>query len=350
MEEQEEVSLKELVQKAIFWWKYLLSKWKIILIIGVVGVLLGLGYSYIKKPIYNATLTFALEEKGSSGSGIGAIASQFGFDIGGGNGGIFAGDNIIELLKSRYLIEKTLLTKAQIEEKENLLVNRFITFNKFNETWSKDPLLSGLKFTNNNRETFSLQQDSVLELIYKVVMGGMLNVSKIDKKLSIISVSVTSQDELFAKLFCENLVRNVTNFYIETKTSKSRANVALLEHRVDSVRRELDNAIYSRAQLSDQNLGLVRQQAAVPKIKQELKVQMLSAMYGELIKNLEFSKLALMREEPLIQVIDHPILPLEKKQLGKIKGGILGGVLLFFLTIVYLVLKRILYNVMNTNS
>ena len=53
-------------------------------------------------------------------------------------------------------------------------------------------------------------------------------------------------------------------FYIETKTKKSRSNVLLLQNREDSVQREL-NAVYGRAQFGDQNMGLIRQQAAVPK-------------------------------------------------------------------------------------
>jgi hypothetical protein len=199
-----------------------------------------------------------------------------------------------------------------------------------------------LKFTDNDRSKFTLQQDSVLGRIYKNISDNMLAVNKVDKKLSIVKVSISSNDEQFAKYFTENIVKNVSIFYVETKTSKSRTNISLLEYRVDSVRRELDAAMYGRAQFTDNNMALVRQSAAVPKIKQEMKVQMLTTMYTELIKNLEFSKLALMREEPLIQIIDRPILPLEKNKLGKISGGIIGGILFSFLAIVFLFTKKVI--------
>lgn len=342
MSEQEEISLKELILKIQEWYKFLLSKWKNILIAGILGSVLGLSYSFVKKPIYTANLTFALEEKSANGGGLGAIASQFGFNIGGSEGGAFTGDNIIELLKSRYIIEKTLLTEVEINGKKDLLVNKYIQFNKLDEKWAKNPLLSDFKFLHSNRERFTLQHDSILGKIQKNIAESMLTVNKVDKKLSIVKVSFLSKDEIFAKYFTENIVKNVTDFYIETKTLKSRVNISLLEYRVDSVRRELDAAMYGRAQFSDQNMGLVRQSAAVPKVKQEMKVQMLGTMYGELIKNLELSKLTLMREEPLIQIIDKPILPLEKNRIGKLSGIILGGFIMGFIYTLIIILQKII--------
>ncbi len=79
-----------------------------------------------------------------------------------------------------------------------------------------------------------------------------------------------------------------------------------------------------------------------------MKVQVLGTMYGELIKNLEFSKLALMREEPLIQIIDSPILPLDNNKIGKKKAVMFGAFFGFMLITFYLILarlyKQIMYN------
>jgi hypothetical protein len=115
----------------------------------------------------------------------------------------------------------------------------------------------------------------------------------------------------------------------------------LLQNRADSVQRELNAAMYGRAQFGDQNMGLIRQQAAVPKLKQEMRVQMLGTLYGELVKNLEFAKLTLMREEPLVQIIDQPILPLPKARLGKLKAMVIGGFLFGFFSLLLLGGKRV---------
>jgi hypothetical protein len=341
--QNDEISLKELIQKAGEWFAFFKSKWKIIFLAGIIGGLLGLGYSFIKKPIYTAKLSFALEEKGNmSASGLASVAAQFGLGgIGGGEGGVFSGGNMIELLKSRFLIEKTLLSTVTINGKSDLLLNRYIRFNKLDQKWAKKKSLANLKFTTADRGTFTLQQDSVLGVISNGLIKNNIAVAQQDKKLSIVNVVFASTDEIFAKVFSEKLIETVTDFYIETKTKKSRGNVMLLQNRADSVQRELNAALYGRAQFGDQNMGLIRQQAAVPKLKQEMRVQMLGTLYGELVKNLEFAKLTLMREEPLVQIIDQPILPLPKARLGKLKAMVLGGFLFGFLSILGLGGKKV---------
>jgi hypothetical protein len=47
--ENDEVSLKELLQKVKEWISYLLSEWKVVLLACFIGGLLGLTYSLIKK-------------------------------------------------------------------------------------------------------------------------------------------------------------------------------------------------------------------------------------------------------------------------------------------------------------
>lgn len=346
IEQEEEISLKELIQKWIKWFHYLKSKWKVIFLAGFVGSLIGLTYSYTKKPIYTATLTFALEEKSGGATGLSSIASSLGLNLGGGEGGAFAGDNIIELMKSRLLIEKTLLTKININDKQDLIINRYISFHRLDKKWANKPQLANLKFDSIEKDNFNRAQDSVLGIIQQQLYNK-LEVSKFDKKLSIISVKVKSEDELFAKLFCENLVKNVTDFYVETKVGKSKYNIKLLESRVDSVKQELDRAMYGRANFADQNTGLIRQSAAVPKLKQEMRVQMLGTMYGELVKNLEFSKLALMREEPLIQIIDRPIFPLQKDKLSNFKGIVTGFLITIFLSIIGLIISNTFKKIMD---
>lgn len=335
-----EITIKELLKKIIYWLSYIRSKWLLILIACFIGAILGFFYSYYKKPIYTATLTFALEEKYSNSGGLNSIVSSFGLNMGSNDGGAFAGDNIIKLMKSRLLIEKTLLTKVKIDNKEELLVNRFIDHKKITKKSSNKVDLIKIKFNTTNRLNFTREQDSILGLIQSSISKSYLDVSKVDKKMSIINVSVKSTDEVFAKLFCEQLVKNVTNFYIETKVGKSKKNIMLLESRVDSVQNELDVAMFDRASQVDKNFGLIRQSAAVPKLKQELRVQMLSTMYGELVKNLELSKLALLRDEPLIQVIDTPIYPLHKDQVSKLKSIVFGAVLSALLMIIILLSKE----------
>jgi uncharacterized protein involved in exopolysaccharide biosynthesis len=69
-------------------------------------------------------------------------------------------------------------------------------------------------------------------------------------------------------------------------------------------------------------------------------VQANTAILTELVKQTELAKVTLRKETPLIQVIDAPILPLEKKQLGKVKGIVIGVFLGGFLVTLGLVVRK----------
>lgn len=344
---EDEISLKELIQKAKETYHYLLGKWKAIALAATIGACLGLAYSFIKKPVYKAEYSFVLEDEKTGGlGGALSLASQFGLDIGGaGGGGAFAGDNLIELMKSRTMVQQALLSPVIINGKQESLLNYYITYNKLRENWSDKPELAKLSFPLNNANpaTFSRAQDSVLMKIHENISKNFLSVAKIDKKLSILKVEVKATDERFAKYFAEALVTQVSRFYVDTKTQKSAKNVAILQHQADSVRQRLNAAIGGVALANDANPNLnpAMQVLRVPSQQRQVDVQANTAILTELVKNLELAKLALRRETPLIQVIDKPILPLEVDKVGKLKGLVLGGILFGFLTTLYLFSKQI---------
>ena len=78
-----------------------------------------------------------------------------------------------------------------------------------------------------------------------------------------------------------------------------------------------------------------------PSTKRQVAVQANTAILTELVKQTELAKVTLRKETPLIQVIDRPILPLQKERFGKAKGILLGGILAGFLTVIGLIVSRI---------
>jgi hypothetical protein len=332
--QHQEVKLKDLILAIIDWKDYYLSKWKSFVIAGLICALLGLLYAFLQPRIYSAEITFALEEKTSSVAGYAGLASQFGIDLSKGEGGAFTGDNILELFKSQYIIENALLSEVNFGNKRDLLINKFIEAYHLDEAWAKREALKNVKFKDSQpRKDFTRVQDSLLHAIAFEIKSTNLSVNRLDKKLSIMSIKVQSQDELFSKEFVEILAKNVHEFYINTKTKKTRSNVDLLQARVDSVKMALDNEMFGAASAQDRNMNLVMAKGKLTFAQSQIKIQLLTALYGELIKNLELTKLTLMREEPLIQIIDRPILPLPFIKAGKlvslIFGGMTGGLFMF---------------------
>lgn len=345
----DEISLKELILKLQEWWRYLLTKWVIILIAGLIGGTLGLIYSIYKKPTYTATLSFVLEEEGRGGLGnLGGLAAMAGVNMGSGGDGLFQGDNIFALYKSRSMLSKTLLSHT--DTNDSLLIDRYITFNDLRKGWKEKPQLASISFSIP-REKFTLQHDSIMGVIANSISVNNLTVSKPDKKTSLIQVVTTTINEKFSKDFTEALVQNVNDFYVETKTKKTLENLSVLQYQTDSVRVELNSAIGGVAVAMDANPNSnpARQVLNVPSSKRQVDVQANQAMLTELVKNLEMAKISLRKETPLIQVIDEPVLPLEKERFGKVKGIIFGGIIAGIFIICLLIFNKLYKDMMDTD-
>jgi len=343
----DEISLKELIDKAKEWFNYLLSQWKIIVLAGIIGAALGLAYSFSKKPIYTATLSFALEDEKSGGGGLGGalgLASSFGFDLGGGGGSIFTGSNLNELFKSRSMVEQTLLTPVNYNGKAISLAEMYIQENEWRESWENKPQFKNIQFLPQaKRKDFTRVHDSIMGVMYSDISKSGLAVGQKDKKIAIITIDVNSTNELFAKYFTEALVKNVSDFYVDTKSKKARMNMAILQKQTDSVRGALNGAITGVAVANDNTFMLnpalnVRR---APSARRQVDVQANTAILTELVKQSELAKVTLRKETPLIQVIDQPILPLKMEKFGKAKGIVLGGILAGFLTVLILIIRRI---------
>ncbi|MES2661703.1 MAG: Wzz/FepE/Etk N-terminal domain-containing protein [Pseudomonadota bacterium] len=343
----DEISLKELIEKGREWYAYLLSQWKTILLAGIVGAGLGLTYSLIKKPVYTATLSFALEdEKGGGGLG-GALglASSLGFDLGGSGGSMFTGSNLTELFKSRSMVERTLLSPVVVDGKAISLAEMYIQNQGWRKKWNDKPKYKAIQFLpNTKRKYFTRVHDSILGEMYQDLSKTGLSVAQKDKKIAIITIDVNSTDELFAKYFTEALTKQVSDFYVTTKSKKARMNMDILERQTDSIRGELNGAITGVAVANDNTFMLnpalnVRR---APSALRQVDVQANTAILTELVKQTELAKVTLRKETPLIQVIDRPILPLKKEKFGIAKGLVMGGLLTGFLTALLLIVKRVL--------
>jgi hypothetical protein len=314
------------------------------------GGLLGYFYANSKSIIYTADTTFVLEE-GNNKSGmigqLGGIAGLTGINMAQG-GGIFQQDNIIELYKSRSMVVRTLLSEVENNGKKQLLIDRFLDFNEIRSSWKDDPKLYNLKFELKPQSENLRLQDSVLGEIVKTINSGSLNVSIPDRKLNIIKVEVKSPDEIFAKVFNDQIVKNVNDFYVQTKTKKALENLSDLQFQTDSIRNILNGTIYETAVISDAtpNLNPVRQILRAPAERSRFNAEANKVILSQLLQNLELAKLSLRQETPLIQVINYPVYPLEKDRLSKVKAILIGAFLFVGITVLFfsigLIYNRIL--------
>ncbi len=295
---------------------YLFSKWFIILF---VGVLLGGAYAayyFYKKPKYTAEFTFALDDgaaNSSAGNSLSALSQQLGFESTYEAGGVFSSmTNILELMQSRIIIEKTLKRSVTPYNKQIVFADFFLDSLGYRKKWMKGSPYYNIDFLKPNpARAEELFRNGIINNIYTVINDALIKIDKKGKGTTLISVTLTSENELFCKYFLEALIDEVSKFYIEIKTQRSKLQVNLIKRRTDSIRGAFGGALYNRAAFSDANINPVRQVAVVPVEKKQTDVQVLKETYVDLIKSLESAKTSLMQETPLFQYLDTPVLPLK---------------------------------------
>lgn len=339
---KEEMALKDLIMKIRSQLRYLTKKWKIILLLGIIGAVAGAAYAFFSKPQYVATCTFVLDE-GKGGGKMSEFAS-LGLDLGNSSASLFSDvDNIIWLYSSRLMIQSALLTEVQREGKKDLLVNWFIEVSDLRKELDKSKDLKDVKFTPGmNADSLSIGQNAVLGWCTGLLTGKHLSVRQVDKTQNIVAVNVTTGDQLFSKAFNECLVKTVNDFYILTKTKKLSKEVELLQLKADSFQVKMNRSLYQTASVTD-DVPYANPNRTVLRVAPQRKgidVEVQSALYVEITKNLEASKLTLSKETPLIQVVDAPSLPLVTVKPPLVRWILIGSLGLILAEIVFLLVRN----------
>jgi hypothetical protein len=339
-----EFSFKQIIEDQ---WEnvlYLWGKKGKLISFGILGALLGIAYAWVKPITYTSRLTFVVEEsKAGGGSLLSGLAGQLGFDLGGlsGTGGVLAGDNVQQLLRSQKMIKNTILTPFGNSGTVSI-ADEYARTSKLSEVWGK-------KYNDGKPVRFPLDsgnytrlQDSLLQVIIKRISEKELTVGKPDKKLSFFEATVTMHNEALAQVFTTRLIDQATRFYIETKTKRQRNNVNRLQARADSIGLLLNRKTYTA---SEANAVMLDVNPAFPtanvglELKQRDKM-VLQTIYAEIVKNLEISRTMLIQETPTFQIVDEPELPLKKNRTGFLISIIYGGLITGVAGALFLLLSR----------
>ena len=285
---------------------------------------------------YKAELSFVVEDKQKSTplSSVSGLASQFGFDFFSSSNSTFSQANIMELLKSRGVISKTLLRSNN----KNLFIQNYISMYNLDSDWKNNKDLEGITFKNQ----IDIKHDSIITMIWEKIIEDDISVEIKNDETDIIYLSFKSKEEKFAKLFSENLIDEMSSMYIEYQTKQSTNTIDFLQNRADSVFNELEKAEEEFARVKDINQRIIKASGRLKELQLMRSVEVLSTMYLELVKNIEISKLTLLNQTPIIQVIDRPTLPLEDTKLSTFLVFFISFVLSFIISVFYFVFRKMI--------
>ncbi|MGN6298046.1 MAG: Wzz/FepE/Etk N-terminal domain-containing protein [Ginsengibacter sp.] len=310
--------------------KRTVKKWWLFLIIGLAGAITGYIYAAKQRPVYRSYLSFALDQ-GASGEGMSiamGLASQLGLSVGGAQD-VFSGDNIIEIMLSRRIIEDVLLSVDTFANKPITLIE----FYRENELLpGKNSKINSIHFyPNESRDSFSYTKDSVLYNTYLKFKKDLIIARRPDKKLNIYELMVSSHNEKFSKIFTDKLIDKTNRFYTEITSKKNKETLEILEKRVPDMKNKLESSISDKAAIQDANLNTTFANALVPLLKEQSNSQVYGAAYAEMFKNLEIARFQYLKSIPLMQIIDGAEYPMNKIKMGKLKTAIIFSVIITFL-------------------
>ena len=342
---EEEIQLKEIFLKIGELKKEVYSYSFQIIFFIILVVLISAGSTYIRDAQYKSELTFVVEDKQQSSplSSMTGLASQFGLDMFSNSNSTFSQKNIMELLKSRGVISKALMQTAYINNKHDLFIHHYLTIYNLKEDWNNDNKLKNLNFNDK----LTVTHDSITALIWDNIIENDLFVNIKNDETDIIYLSFYCKNELFAKLFSESLIYEMSRMYISYQTKQSSNTIDFLQNRADSVFLELQDSEQEFARIKDINQRIIKASGRLKELQLMRNVEVLNTMYLELVKNLEISKMTLLNQTPIIQVIDKPILPLENTKMSIALVMMISFILTLIVSILYVVLRKLVNDSLN---
>lgn len=357
-----DISLKAVILKLQNYVKACLKAWKFI---AILAILFAIAFVLIKKSapkVYNATLTFMLNEDERGGiSGIAGMLGSFGLGIGNSESNL---DKILELSKSRRIAQNAIFTKCVINNKEDYLGNHFIAILEKHNEWYKGPgflssdddslSLENFRFSHDSIEIFSILENKALKKVHVAIAGndkkeGVLYCNY-NELSGIMSLIVESYDDELVVNLSKTLFEKLSEYYIDKAVEKQRYDFEIIKEKYDSINNALSSVEYRLAAFEDSNRDLFRKKDILLKTRLSNEKQKLQYMSGKAEEQLQLAQLTLDNKTPYIQVIDYPLLPLKPTNKSIIFYLILGLFVGAFLGVIYVILKKFYHDIMSSNE
>jgi hypothetical protein len=280
------------------------------------------------------------EDEGGGNSGLAGMLGQFG--LSGVRPVRYNLDKILELSKSRRVVQETVFSNVTVDGNQDFLINHIIRIYDINVPEDGKAREQPYQFQHDSIEGFSIYENSVLLTVYNLIIGppqhpedALLN-ADYNENTNIMSMTASTTNEELSFVLATHAFESLSNYYISKAIEKSLKTYKIVSHKRDSVLAELRSKEYSLANFRDTNRGMMMRVDNVPESRLQRDVAALSTMYAEVLKNAEVADFSLRNKTPFIQVIDQPILPIRPVTLslwrqlaiGLIIGGLIGVLLI----------------------
>ena len=296
--------------------------------------------------IYKASVSLAPEtsENSSLSSNIASVASMIGMDMnfGQGNDAIYP-EIYPDLMQSTRFIVGLFDIKVQTEDGKITT-----TFYDYLKTKQKSPFWEELidygrnLFKKKTKGNISKKVDPFR--LSKEQMDIVNAISsdidcKVDKKTSIITIEVTTQDPLISACTADSVKARLQLYITNYRTNKAKADVAYMEKLYKQAKENYTKVRKQYAEFSDANEEMLLNSYKSKQEELENEMQLQYNMYTEVARQLQLSKAKLQEKTPAFTVVQNSTVPSKHSNKPKIiillQFIILGFILRFCFLIYY---------------
>jgi hypothetical protein len=317
-------------------------------------------YQHNKEGIkYPAGVTFMVnEEEGEdpSSGGIGALLKSFT-----GKGGKDAGtglEKVLQLFKSKSIIEKSLFQKVKVDGVDDYVANHMMNIYGLqklcgeytsNTKWL-DPIrnIQTYSFKGNKVETFTNEEKLILIVLYEAIAGNSLQgiesmiLPTLDDKSNIMSFGVTTKSQDLTIAILEGVFKELSQFYIDQTVEKQTKIFELVTAKRDSLAGVLTSADTDLAKFEDSNRNLVWVTGELTKVKLQRKARIAEVMYAEVVKQAEMADFALRRKIPYVRIIDMARKPLRPVKMSIARSSAITSTIGLFLGGIFIIVRKVI--------
>lgn len=326
--EEDEINIMELVRKALKSWKFILKCCGVAAVVGLIA-----GFSIPKT--YTVSATLAPETVSKSGGGsLSSLAAMAGINLSSSTtADAFYPELYPQIVSSNPFIVGLFSVPVEFEYKKETVQTDLYTYLKdyTSEPWWNAILkLPGKAmgavmgifrekvepvegYANINPQALTLEQEELVKAIKESIS------ITVDKKTSLISISVVTQNPDVAYTLAKEVISSLQNFVTDYRTQKSRKDLEYYQSVYDDAKEDYYAAQQKYARYVDANQGVTRQSVMIEQQRLQNESDLAFQLYNSCAQQLESAKVMVQKETPVFAEMDPPTRPTKKTAPSKAK-------------------------------
>lgn len=341
--EEDEIDIMELVRKALKNWKFILKCCGVAAVVGLIA-----GFSIPKT--YTVSATLAPETVSKSGGGsLSSLAAMAGINLSSSTtADAFYPELYPQIVSSNPFIVGLFSVPVEFEYKKETVQTDLYTYLKEYTSapwWNAILKLPGKAigavmgifrekeepvegYANINPQALTLEQEELAKAIKESIS------ITVDKKTSLISISVVTQNPDVAYTLAKEVISSLQNFVTDYRTQKSRKDLEYYQSVYDDAKEDYYAAQQKYARYVDANQGVTRQSVMIEQQRLQNESELAYQLYNSCAQQLESAKVMVQKETPVFAEMDPPTRPTKKTAPSKAKilvimvflGAVVGAV------------------------